>query len=547
MPRLALAAALVVVLAAGGCESALLRPSLVRPAFYSGRTAVTGRALHRRAVSHAPSRTRAHVSLAEDAEKPAADEGAAPGISSLAMVGVIFNMMIGTGIYCLPASASGVALPAKLGLVGGLGAGGAITFALIGLFCARTGARSLDELWTRAGPPLNLPRQLPQILITIYTVGVITQLQIALGNLLAPVMPLGPESALGGALAHVPWLAADPKRFAVLATAPFLLSALLTWRDIASLAPSSAAGVLAKFASAAIVVLRAVDGTYVEGGAYFADSAAALAATASTALPAVTGSSVLRLLGAMSTAYMCHVDVPRYFRELRDTGPLKFSMVTFAAFSVASACYGVIMLATHVLFGDAVTPFALNAFAAADPLGRVAQLATAFGVVVSYLLIVIALKGVLSSGVLGASIGRALVGEEQPGDVPAERARAIDTRLTLLLFGATTGLGLFAASHLLFVVAIRGALLGTTITYILPAAIGLGLDRARAAGLGWGAQSPSAVADASALSGTDAAVGGEFGGTGGSLVERAGLCVLLVAGTVAMVLATSQVLRQFAA
>jgi amino acid permease len=461
-----------------------------------------------------------------DGEKEGAAAAGAPpvgnprsgSVPAVTLACAIFNMLIGTGAYCVPAAARGVPLATTLGCFAVLGLASACTFGLIGLFCERTGADSLDELWLEAGPPLGLPARLPSFAIVLYTIGVLVQIQIALAGLVAPFVRAGMETGGDwGSLPGLAWIAADPNRGAILATAPLLLGALLTWRDLASLAPSSAAGVAAKTLAACLVMLRAADGSYSAGSQFFDSSSAALAAAAPATTPVA---SVVPLVSALCTVYMGHVNVPRFYRELEASSPRRFAAVSGAAFLAATTVYAVIAVAFRALFGDAVADFALNSFSAADPLARVAQIATAFGVVSSFCLIQVASRSVIAQA--GGDGLRQLLGvrasrSDASDATRAAELRAVDTQLTICLFALTTFGALAGASKLLFVVALRGALLGTLIVYVLPAAIGLQLTASRV--------------DASRSRARRA--------------ESAAYALLLLAGGSVMVVATANVIQRF--
>ena len=82
-------------------------------------------------------------------------------------------------------------------------------------------------------------------------------------------------------------------------------------------------GVLLVLYSAAFVLLRAVDGSYAPGGRFFAPAAAAATSTAVPLLGFAMTPAVFALAGSLNTAFMAHLNVPRYAMELREaTGEL---------------------------------------------------------------------------------------------------------------------------------------------------------------------------------------------------------------------------------
>ncbi|KAG8458965.1 hypothetical protein KFE25_004299 [Diacronema lutheri] len=168
-----------------------------------------------------------------------------------AVSATVFNLMIGTGAFCLPASAVGVPVPLALCVICALGVASAGTF----------------------------------LVVAVYSVGTLVQYQVSLGELLAPAT----RELFAACGARAAWLLAGANRCAVLLSAPLLLVGLLRFRDLPALTPASVVGVLAKAFSAALLVLRALDGSYAHGGVFHDGSAAAFAAAAAAATTAPAG------------------------------------------------------------------------------------------------------------------------------------------------------------------------------------------------------------------------------------------------------------------
>ncbi|KAG8468169.1 hypothetical protein KFE25_013252 [Diacronema lutheri] len=456
----------------------------------------------------------ANMQLGRPAPTPGPAARAAPGGDRMRLAAVsatVFNLMIGTGAFCLPASAVGVPVPLALCVICALGVASAGTFVLLGQLIARTGARTFDELWRLSGPPVRALPSLLQLVVAVYSVGTLVQYQVSLGELLAPAT----RELFAACGARAAWLLAGANRCAVLLSAPLLLVGLLRFRDLPALTPASVVGVLAKAFSAALLVLRALDGSYAHGGVFHDGSAAAFAAAAAAATTAPAGAlgggalgggalgassarlaveagmadagAAMSLVAASSTAFMCHLDIPSYYAQLERPSARRFGYAAGAAFAAGTAVYCTIVVASRALFGDSVASFALSSFSPADGFARAAQLLTALGVFCSYMLTMLALKTTLATGQLGELLASLLGGDARErcvrrGAPLAATAHALgasrraDTRLTLCVFALTTGLALCAASNLLFVVALRGAFLGTALTYAVPALIGLGLS-----------------------------------------------------------------------
>lgn len=457
------------------------------------------------------------------------------GVGAVALSFSIFNLMVGSGTYCLPYAALGVPMRDALATIAFVGASSAITFALLGIFCARTGASSLDDLWRRAGPPLKLPTWFPQAIAALYTLGVCVQIQISLARLLSRFLPW--KDSLGALLPAV--IASDPSRLTILLTAPLLLWAMLAWRDLRALAPASAVGLPAKVFAASVVLLRAADGSYARGSGRFA-AAAAAAATPAAPAAAPASASLLSLCSTMCYLYVCHQDVPRFYASLKPArrSPRVFSAAALGAFAAGVTVYSVVLACTRALFGEGVSDFALNSFARTDRLASAAQLALALGAVPTFLLIMFSLRSVLLQGAIGDGLARLLrvaprAAERRPDGAQPSAAtqRALDTRLTLLLFALNSAMALSGASRLLLVVALCGALCGSTTCFVIPALTGLGLSRR---------QRQRPTADESR--GVDAA-SSAAAGAGASRWEQLGLSALFVAGLLLTIAATVDVVR----
>lgn len=472
-------------------------------------------------------------------------------MSSLALACVVFNVLIGTGAFCLPASMHGVPMSLAAAVVCAIGVLSGASFWLVGRLCERSGARSFDELWIRAGPPFGLPAWVPQAVLVGLAAGSCLQFTISLAELLSPYA----GGALAGASGATPML--------VLLVALPLLPALFAWRDLRSLQASALVGASAKLLAAALMLLRAVDGSYRPGGRFFAESAAAVAAAGAGGLmgspigAGLSGSAalwkVIGSVGVLNTAFMCHFDAPRYFgaaatsaaaeQPVPRRGPVstvstgstsaaagpgwrggeasvsriahlpiirasaaqpaqrvapssRFATITAATFSAGSLIYLMIIAAARATFGEHTPALALAGYASSDPLAVVANVLCAIGVMSSYLLTMLALKSALAGGSLGRALTRLLggsgsgvVGGGQAGasaagaGAAAPRAErsltpaARDRRLSALVWTTVTTLAVLGADKLLFVVQLRGAILGSLLIYVLPALIGLGLGK----------------------------------------------------------------------
>lgn len=162
----------------------------------------------------------------------------------------------------------------------------------------------------------------------------------------------------------------------------------------------------------------------------------------------------------LATAFLAHYNAPKMYKELAgpEDGSSKlgrFNMVVGCAFGLAALLCGSIMTAGYLTFGKASQGLILNNYATADALAFIARIGIGLSIIFSYPLNFVGLReGVLS--LLNLS----------------HKAARTDVHVisTVLLMLCVNGLAL-VVKNLGLVVSLGGAILGSALVYIFPAAM----------------------------------------------------------------------------
>ena len=166
------------------------------------------------------------------------------------------------------------------------------------------------------------------------------------------------------------------------------------------------------------------------------------------------------LVSILASAFLCHFVAPNFYNELTpgegaaaDAGPRKmkrFSLLTVSSFALSAVLTGVVMTAGFLTFGGASDGYILNNYAPTDRLAQLARVAIGSQIVFTYPFLHLGLRE-STTALLKAVTGKA------PSRVPT--SVGIITLVTALAL-RVTNLGLIAA--------VTGALVSTSIGYILP-------------------------------------------------------------------------------
>ncbi|CAM9399088.1 unnamed protein product [Phaeothamnion confervicola] len=402
-------------------------------------------------------------------------DGVAGGSAGAPVGGAMFNLVkniIGSGILALPAGvaafsgARGAMVPAAAMTVA-LGALSGYCFSLIGRACAATGAKTYGEAWSRtvgAGTAW-----LPSGSCTAKTFFACLSYSIIIGDSF---------SDIARAFGAPAWLAWRPAALATVSGGALLPLCLL--KDLRPLSYTSLLGIVGTLYTAAVMTLRYFDGSYAPGGIYHGEMVAAAAAKLAAAgggaagvagsagvaamaslaagVPSFGGSAALNplalvLASTLSTAFIAHYNAPKFLAELKPRGVAAFNKVVGASFGLSIALFVAMTAFPFLTFGRACRGYILNNYSTADGLATLCRLAIGLSILFGYPLTFITAR----EGVLAAA------GAEKPSD----RTVRLSTVGLLTLF---TGVAV-VLRDLGFVVSFGGAVLGSLIIYVFPAAM----------------------------------------------------------------------------
>jgi len=329
----------------------------------------------------------------EDAPSYRPSDAGSHGSHEGAATAKLGQNIIGSGVLALPAGAALVMSKAQeagmennkiiIGLVamflvfGVLNSAG---FCLIGEVCARTGAKSFQEAWSRTlGESTSwVPSAASVICCLTGTVACAAVIGGTATDLASAVM----GSQLGAAEHHA----------ILFAIAGAVLTPICLLPSLAPLAFASVLGVLGMCLLAGVMVLRLFDGSYLPGGE-FHDMAALAASSAEAADPSraapgkMLGSCML-FSAMLSNAFSAHYNAPALYTELRDPESQEaesderarqdaklgsFQRVVSQAFSFAAVLCLVVAMVGLQTFGTAAKPMILDNYANDDSLAFVAR------------------------------------------------------------------------------------------------------------------------------------------------------------------------------
>jgi sodium-coupled neutral amino acid transporter 11 len=371
--------------------------------------------------------------------------------------------IVGSGVLALAAgvasfsSTPAAALPAFLLLIM-MCSLSAYTFSSIARVSDAVGASSYRDAWTKIfGARTAL---LPALIIIFKTMSGALAYAIILGDSFASM------ATRIGAAAPLQM----PNVWIGLVSTCVLLP-LCLMRDLSSLAFGSVLGTAGTIYTALFMLLRYVDGSYAAGGKFNSAIAAVLRPKfTSIASAPILNSQIFVLVSMLATAFLAHYNAPKFYVELappKDGGSkmFRFNLAVAGGFGMAALLCGAIMVAGFLTFGASAQGLILNNYATADALAFVARLGIASSVLFSYPLLFLGLRdGILSA--LGLSKAAARPGVHRVSTVA----------LIALVNGAACVL-----KDLGLIVALGGAVLGSTLVYILPALMSLRVARRTAA------------------------------------------------------------------
>ena len=309
--------------------------------------------------------------------------------------------------------------------------------------CAATGSKSWGEAWSKSVGESTA--WVPSALIGILTLSVSLQYTMVIGDSFSSIF-----SAWG-----LPSLIASRSGAIVFLTALGTLPLSLL-PSLSALGFTSLLGVGGLLYTAAFMVARVR--AYKPGTALHTAVPTALRPRFDSAL--AFSPKVFVLVSILASAFLCHFVAPNFYNELApgegaaaDAGPRKmkrFSLLTASSFALSAVLTGVVMTAGFLTFGGASDGYILNNYAPTDRLAQLARVAIGSQIVFTYPFLHLGLRESTTA------LLKAVTGEAPPRVPTSVGIIPLVTALALRV----TNLGLIAA--------VTGALVSTSIGYILP-------------------------------------------------------------------------------
>uniref|UniRef100_A0A7S2VQT0 Amino acid transporter transmembrane domain-containing protein n=1 Tax=Zooxanthella nutricula TaxID=1333877 RepID=A0A7S2VQT0_9DINO len=240
---------------------------------------------------------------------------------------------------------------------------------------------------------------------------------------------------------------------------------------------TSAFGIAGVLYYIAAMVLRFAQGAYAPGGALHRAIAPALRPSFGATGGSFWSPKALVLVSMLNTAYVCHYNAPKFYRELEARSIPRFAVLACLGFGLSGLLYVVGLSASFLTFGGHSAGFIFNNYAASDTLFVIARVMVSFVMLCTYPLLFVAFRD-------GAS---ELLPKEGQGQGP----QLSRSRLTFALVGVLAACAL-AIKDVSVIVSVPGALIGSAIVYVFPnlvflratrGARGRGLERALCRGL----------------------------------------------------------------
>eukprot|EP00930_Biecheleria_cincta_P046508 TRINITY_DN3207_c0_g1_i2.p1 TRINITY_DN3207_c0_g1~~TRINITY_DN3207_c0_g1_i2.p1 ORF type:complete len:596 (-),score=94.75 TRINITY_DN3207_c0_g1_i2:400-2187(-) len=288
-------------------------------------------------------------------------------------VQMLFNMVqniVGEGMLSLPA-----------GIAGGTGllAGSLIafffcslmgyTFAIMGRTCYATGEKTHKDCAAKvSGPGLA---QTMAVVLMHKTVFTCLTYAIVIGESFSRIMQFFGVSGIMGT-----------SQGTLLTICIFILIPLCLQRDLSALSYTSMVGCFGQVWVVLSMHIRYHDGSYRPGGQFYD-------AISEADKPDFSGGGVMYwktsaatfvLLGSLATAFIAHYNAPKFYSQLEDATPDKFTKVVMGAFGFAMVIYFWIMSVGYLTFGKASEGLILNNYSEKDSLITAARIAMGFAV-----------------------------------------------------------------------------------------------------------------------------------------------------------------------
>jgi len=238
----------------------------------------------------------------------------------------------------------------------------------------------------------------------------------------------------------------------------FPILPLCLLKNLSALSKSSMFAVVAVIYTAVFMCCRAADGSYKEGGAFFADLSAELRPKP----PAddhlwTIGPPSLALVNGLALAFIAHYNGCKYYRELEHHTPARLSQYTALAMGICAVLFGSTMYAGFHTFGTNADSVILQNYSERDSLANVARVGMGLSIVASFPL--------MFSGLREAVI--TLIKQTDPPHAADWDLVWKQDALSVVLLSVLTGVALVVQDAGI-VVGLVGAICGSAVIYIVP-------------------------------------------------------------------------------
>lgn len=307
-------------------------------------------------------------------EKKSEAEPLAEGaVKKMTPVQMLFNMVqniVGEGMLSLPA-----------GIAGGTGllAGSLIafffcslmgyTFAIMGRTCHATDTSNHKDCAAKvSGPGLAQTMAVVLMLKTVFTC---LTYAIVIGESFSRIMLF---FGVGGFM--------GTSQGTLLTICLFILLPLCLQSDLSVLSYTSMIGCFGQVWVVLSMHIRYHDGSYRPGGQFYdlIEEKDQPDFSGGGVMYWKTSAATFVLLGSLATAFIAHYNAPKFYSQLQDATPEKFTKVVAGAFGFAMIIYFWIMCVGYLTFGKASEGLILNNYSEKDSLITAARIAMGFAV-----------------------------------------------------------------------------------------------------------------------------------------------------------------------
>jgi len=361
--------------------------------------------------------------------------------SSLSTVCNLVVDLSPAGLLPLPICLKDTGLVPALLLAIGFAAACVWTMSLVGRTMVLTGKQTYASMWAEVIGPRT--QWFPLLVLVAVTFGCSLGYLCLFADMMKSMLPLE----------VVPqWT--SPRIWVLAIIMPPMLP-LCMQKDLSALSVISGPAGLATLYALSVVVFRALDGSYAEGGRYHRGDA--VQPFSHDRLFHMSPKS-LQLVNALAIGYLCHYNACKYYRELRGTTPRKFTHVVGAGVGMTSVSFITVMVFGFSTFGSDVKDVILSSYASDDGFANVARVSLSAAILGSLPLMFTGL--------------RESVVELLKLCCDPERQREFDRTVVqdMLSFALLCALVLvaMACNNVWSVLNIVGAVCGSTTIYVLP-------------------------------------------------------------------------------